>query len=161
VGLKGLLTRGMAACMNREAKYCLGQFAIIGVVSSELNDWAAAARNEEGGWASQWLESADAQSAVASVVVGVACTLVSHPDDVVKTRQQTRIVAELSGAAATGADPYRSYWGSLRHVYRGEGLGALFKGSFWRCCVRVPLGLTVINWVHPRLRPAVQDALEG
>lgn len=174
IGPLGLLTRGMHACMQREAKYCLGQFAAIGAVTSGLGEWAAANANAgpSGGSAvARRLQDQDVRTAVASVAVGVLCTVVSHPDDVVKTRQQTRITSAGRFEASMGAtgvtaavgaspplkDPYRSYAGAMRFVYASEGKLALFKGSMWRCFVRVPLGLTVINWVHPRIRPLVED----
>eukprot|EP00617_Octactis_speculum_P005087 CAMPEP_0185792124 /NCGR_PEP_ID=MMETSP1174-20130828/158755_1 /TAXON_ID=35687 /ORGANISM="Dictyocha speculum, Strain CCMP1381" /LENGTH=167 /DNA_ID=CAMNT_0028487147 /DNA_START=442 /DNA_END=945 /DNA_ORIENTATION=+ len=36
IGVSGLVKRGMAACMHRESKYCIGQFFLIGLVSERL-----------------------------------------------------------------------------------------------------------------------------
>ena len=44
---------------------------------------------------------------------------------------------------------------SFRTVTAEEGVAALWKGWVWRCCVRVPLGLAVINLAHPHVRPHV------
>ena len=44
IGARGVMTTGMHACMQREAKYCVGQFALIGAISSAIADWAAAHR---------------------------------------------------------------------------------------------------------------------
>ena len=200
------MTTGMHACMQREAKYCVGQFALIGAVSSAIAEWAAARRFEgsasaaatttttttttttatAAGAASSSLdaspsmlssvgiatlldESLDLRTLLSSISVGFLCTIISQPDDVVKTRQQTRIAgpsaasaAPSTSAAAAGnasLSPYRSYWGSITHVASTEGAHALWRGAFWRCCVRVPLGLSVINFVHPRLRPLTEAAL--
>mmetsp|Transcript_79697 Transcript_79697/g.155963 ORF Transcript_79697/g.155963 Transcript_79697/m.155963 type:complete len:358 (-) Transcript_79697:294-1367(-) len=198
IGLKGLLTTGMHACMQREAKYCLGQFAAIGAASQALSEWAL--RNSphglgdggggggsvqveafdeaaNGSWSCSALSSRlastlhsnpDLRTACCSVAVGVLCTVVSHPDDVVKTRQQTRLASSSAARAVASLskwgvanNPYQSYASALRHVVATEGSLALFKGATWRCCVRVPLGLTVINFVHPRIRPHVDAALRN
>jgi len=151
IGMSGLLSRGMAACMLRESKYCLGQFAFIGVAYTELSAWSACSQDQST-IAATLHRSNDLRTAIASIGVGFLCTIVSHADDVVKTRQQTRLVA----SPGASADPYRSYWSALRHVLKQEGAHALWRGAFWRCCVRVPLGLTVINAVHPRIRPHVE-----
>lgn len=181
IGIRGLLTTGMHACMQREAKYCVGQFALIGAVSSAIADWAAASRRLPAtppttrsatatahGASTQAStlaplaevaalldESRDLRTLVSSICVGFLCTLVSHPDDVVKTRQQTRITG--GGEASSRRCYDGGYLSSLRHIAMSEGTGALWRGAFWRCCVRVPLGLSVINIVHPRLRPFVED----
>ena len=174
IGARGVMTTGMHACMQREAKYCVGQFALVGAISSAIADWAAAHRFDaspspsaasasassapsvfsSAGVATVLDESLDLRTLVSSIGVGFACTIISQPDDVVKTRQQTRI-----GTAFTGA--YRSYLGSIAHVASTEGARALWRGAFWRCCVRVPLGLSVINYVHPRLRPFAEAACGG
>merc|ERR1719161_2598680 len=85
-----------------------------------------------------------------SIAVGFLCTIISHPDDVVKTRQQTRLHA---------IKDYGSYHNSLFTIARTEGISALFKGAVFRCCLRVPFGLAVINTVHPLLRPEVSRIL--
>ena len=176
IGMRVLLTTGMHACMQREAKYCVGQFALIGAVSSAIADWAAASRclpatppatvtAHRASTQTSTLaplaeiaalldESHDLRTLVSSICVGFLCTLVSHPDDVVKTRQQTRITG---GGGASSRRYDGGYLSSLRHIAMSEGTGALWRGAFWRCCVRVPLGLSVINIVHPRLRPFVED----
>lgn len=90
---------------------------------------------------------------VGAVLGGIACTVVSHPDDVIKTRMQTH----MRGSA--GHQTYATFAGSLLHVWKSEGHGALFKGAAFRCLLRVPLGLSVIivsgNWMreaaHARL----------
>jgi hypothetical protein len=153
IGLSGLLSRGMHACMQRESKYCLGQFAFVGVVHSEVTAWAKESHDRSA--LAKTLHDNDAlRTALASIVVGFLCTIVSHPDDVLKTQQQTR----LSTYGSNG-DSYRSYLSAFRHVAQNDGMRTLWRGAVWRCCVRVPLGLTVINTVHPRIRPYVEVAL--
>ena len=83
-------------------RYCLGQFAAIGAASEFLAVWGAAHRGDPGpaGELARGLDGGrDLRTALASLGVGVLCTTVSHPDDVVKTRQQTRLPG---AAAATG-----------------------------------------------------------
>ena len=146
VGPSGMWSCGMHACMHREAKYCVGQFALIGTISAQL-----AARSTQN---QHWLyDNPDMRSLVASVVVGLFCTVISHPDDVVKTRQQTRLA--LPGSKS----PYSSYVSTIAHVVQTEGIATLYNGWVWRCCVRVPFGLALVNFVHPRLRPKVESAL--
>jgi hypothetical protein len=154
IGIKGLLSTGMHACMQREAKYCLGQFAAIGAASRALDEWAESRREKDSGSLSTQSstsssslsqvrevssdavssggggggggggssgpvavlarvlhESPDLRVACSSVMVGVMCTVVSHPDDVIKTRQQTRLATSASSsvkhvAGAAAADVY-------------------------------------------------------
>ena len=90
-----------------------------------------------------------------AVLGGVVCTLVSHPDDVVKTRMQTH----LHGSARYRA--YASYAGTMATIVREEGAGALFRGAAFRCLLRVPLGLSVIlvsgAWMRERAERALYD----
>ncbi len=66
--------------------------------------------------ASVWLHTAG------GMLSGLACTIVSLPIDMAKTRlQQMR-------PAADGTLPYRSTLHVLRHVVQHEGLFALWKG---------------------------------
>jgi len=69
--------------MHREAKYCLGQFAVIGVVSREMTEWANRER-EISIIARHLHESPDTRTTLASIAVGFLCTIISHPDDVIK-----------------------------------------------------------------------------
>ena len=126
-------TRGMTATMHREAKYTMGQFWLCAKISEMV----------AGGDSSPGL---GAQIAGA-VLGGMACTVVSHPDDVIKTRMQTH----LQGASPEYAK-YSTFAGSGRHIWTAEGLSALYKGAAFRCLLRVPLGLSVIivsgNWLR-------------
>ena len=126
-------TRGMTATMHRESKYCAGQFFLCAKISE---------------WVSQGGEESLGSQVVGAVLGGVACTVVSHPDDVIKTRMQTH----LKGSPMNPT--YATFAGSGMHVLRTEGLGALFNGAAFRCLLRVPLGLSVIivsgSWMRAR-----------
>ena len=39
---------------------------------------------------------------------------------------------------------YSTFAGSLAHILKTEGLGALYRGAAFRCLLRVPMGLSVI-----------------
>jgi len=141
-------TRGMTATMHRETKYCAGQFFLCAkiseYVSASLNRHAASGTSTSTNPPRETLSSQIA----GAVLGGVACTVVSHPDDVVKTRMQTHI------RGSPHFDSYATFAGSLRHVLRNEGLAALFRGAAFRCLLRVPLGLSVIivsgAWMRER-----------
>ena len=79
---------------------------------------------------------------------GIACTVVSHPDDVIKTRMQTHL------RGSSQYEKYATYGGSMMRVLREEGFGTLFRGAAFRCLLRVPLGLSVIivsgSWMRER-----------
>jgi hypothetical protein len=151
IGVRGIMTTGMVSCMNREAKYCLGQFAAIGIMSNYLEKWSQN-HHQESVIAAHIHKSSDVRAILSSISVGFICTILSHPDDVVKTRQQTRIPSNK-----VINSEYQTYFSSLKHVAKNEGVLALWKGSFWRCCVRVPLGLAVINVIHPRIRARLEE----
>ena len=93
---------------------------------------------------------------LSAIVSGFLCTIVSHPDDVVKTRMQTHIARHTPEYAQ-----YRTYAQTLRTVVVTEGFRALWRGAFFRCVIRVPLGLTVIALVSTYSRPHVARAVEG
>ena len=128
--------------MQREAKYCIGQFALIGAVSSQLAVWSNEHKRSSQ-MAARLSEHSELRILLASISVGFMCTIISHADDVVKTRQQTRMAIP---GRETG--PYRSYVSSIRHVATTEGVTGLLNGWVWRCCLRVPLGLALVNFVH-------------
>jgi len=128
-------TRGMTATMNRESKYCIGQFFLCEKIAESIATRGCSGGN--GGEAAA--PQAGFGSQVAGAVLGgIACTAISHPDDVIKTRMQTH----LRGSA--GFADYPGYLASGRHLLRREGLRSLFHGASFRCLLRVPLGLSVI-----------------
>ena len=169
-----VLLRGMDACIHREVKYCIGQFAAIGFVESALKRWSEA-NHETNSLALQLHENASLRILASSMSVGFMCTVISQPDDVVKTRMQSHLPpsrassssaakgaasgATSDSAAERGYQKYRGYLASFRTVSAEEGVAALWRGWVWRCCVRVPLGLAVINMAHPHLRPHVAALL--
>mmetsp|Transcript_81017 Transcript_81017/g.230024 ORF Transcript_81017/g.230024 Transcript_81017/m.230024 type:complete len:327 (-) Transcript_81017:31-1011(-) len=169
-----VLLRGMDACIHREVKYCIGQFAAIGFVESALKRWSEA-NHETNSLALQLHENASLRILASSMSVGFMCTVISQPDDVVKTRMQSHLPPSrassssaakgaASGAASDSAaervyQKYRGYLASFRTVSAEEGVAALWRGWVWRCCVRVPLGLAVINMAHPHVRPHVAALL--
>uniref|UniRef100_A0A7S1U8J2 Mitochondrial carrier protein n=1 Tax=Phaeomonas parva TaxID=124430 RepID=A0A7S1U8J2_9STRA len=136
--------RGLGATSQRELKYCLGQFFLCGIISREV---AAALGGDA--------ERDFLPNVVGACLGGVACTAVSHPDDVIKTRMQTH----LRGSQLHGA--YGSYLSSLRYILQTEGVAALFKSAAIRCLVRVPLGLTVITLSSSVFRKALEPAFAG
>ena len=167
LGLWHAWTRGMTATMHRETKYCAGQFFLC----AKISEWAQNALEQpsarhrscaDRGDASCSCGDAGAPSHVSSpspslraqvcgaVLGGIACTVISHPDDVIKTRMQTH----LRGAPQYSS--YATFAGSAKHIVSSEGLGALYRGSAIRCLLRVPLGLSVISvsgsWMRERAR---------
>ena len=95
-------TRGMTATMHREAKYCVGQFFLCAKISEYVSAYMQ--RGNAGGEPLTTASSSSSSSSGASsgssgaeratlssqiaggVLGGIACTVVSHPDDVVQTR---------------------------------------------------------------------------
>merc|ERR1711971_182991 len=75
---------------------------------------------------------------ISAATCGFLCTIISHPDDVVKTRMQTHLVDSSKFGL------YNSYSGTMMYLIRNEGTSSLFRGWIFRCCIRVPLGLSVI-----------------
>ena len=90
-----------------------------------------------------------------AVAGGLLCTSVSHPDDVIKTRQQTH----LRGSAKF--DQYTGYVRAARSVVREEGVRALFRGAAFRCLLRVPLGLSLIMVSSGAMRARLCEAKKG
>lgn len=83
IGLKGILSTGMVSCMNREAKYCVGQFFAIGVLNDHLEEWSS--RNQSNNmFANSLSKNSDLRAVLSSISVGFICTILSHPDDVVR-----------------------------------------------------------------------------
>ena len=169
IGRWRVWTRGMTATMHRESKYCAGQFFLCAKISEWVSDFICQPAVIPGGQTE--VEGAGhAQAAkarptalqtlgaqvVGAVLGGVACTVVSHPDDVIKTRMQTH----LKGSSQF--DAYASFGRSGLHMIRTEGLAALFKGAAIRCLLRVPLGLSVIivsgNWMRTRAEQQLHRA---
>lgn len=138
--------RGMTPTMQREAKYCMGQFFLCGFVERQLRGYFEKPEAEGGGEQGSGL----GLQVVSAIMSGFLCTIVSHPDDVVKTRMQTHITR-----GTPEYDMYSTYTRTLRTVVANEGFGALWRGAFFRCVIRVPLGLTVIALVSNYSRPHV------
>ena len=144
-------TRGMTATMHREIKYCMGQFFLCAKISEYVS---AQMQRRSGGEAAVSAGAASSCSDTSShssgaggtlssqvaggVLGGIVCTVVSHPDDVVKTRMQTH----LKGSPLYST--YATFPGSLMHILKTEGLSALYRGAAFRCLLRVPMGLSVI-----------------
>ena len=147
LGMWQTWTRGMTATMHRESKYCMGQFFLCAKISEQ----ASAMMASKGDAAPLPAETLTSQI-VGAILGGFACTIISHPDDVVKTRMQTH----LRGAPLFGT--YATFAGSAAHVLRKEGLSTLFHGAAFRCLLRVPLGLSVIivsgSWMRERAERA-------
>lgn len=122
--------------MNRESKYCMGQFFLCGKIADYVNHSLRldAAKRD----AAEPARPSLVGQVVGAVLGGICCTVVSHPDDVVKTKMQTH----LRGSPYFGT--YHTFVGTLTHVYKTEGVAALFSGAAFRCLLRVPLGLSVI-----------------
>lgn len=141
-------TRGMTATMNREAKYCMGQFFLC----AKISEWVSARLSGVGHEGSSAAAETVSSQVAGAVLGGMACTVISHPDDVIKTRQQTH----LRGSAMFAS--YESFLGTGAHVARKEGIGALLRGAAFRCLLRVPLGLSVIivsgGWMRERAERA-------
>ena len=74
------------------------------------------------------------------------------------TGPSPRIMA-TPAAPAAHMPTHRSYMATGLHVLREEGLAALYRGAFFRCVVRVPLGLSLIapssGWARPRVERAI------
>ena len=128
-------TRGMTATMHREAKYCAGQFFLCAKISEHVSAYFNQVESTVGAQAPR--ETLASQLAGATLG-GIACTVISHPDDVAKTRMQTHIAGSPLHSA------YATFSGTLLKVAREEGVSALFRGAAFRCLLRVPLGLSVI-----------------
>ena len=145
-------TRGMTATMHRESKYCMGQFFLCAKISEQVSAMMTSKGDEPPRHAAPPPAETLTSQIIGAVLGGVACTIISHPDDVVKTRMQTH----LRGAALFGT--YATFAGSAAHVLRSEGLSALFHGAAFRCLLRVPLGLSVIivsgGWMRERAERA-------
>lgn len=140
-------TRGMTATMNREAKYCMGQFFLC----QKIADYLAATGADGGRRGGRDGEVSLVSQIAGAVLGGIACTAVSHPDDVIKTRMQTHL---------RGSPDYASYSGFLasgRRILQSEGLGALFRGAAFRCLLRVPLGLSVIMVSGSAMRRRLEE----
>jgi len=154
-------SRGMTATVHRESKYCVGQFFLCGKIAEAASRSAGAVGGEGGGEGGEGGgEGGDggprlAAQVAGAVLGGVACTAVSHPDDVIKTRMQTH----LRGSPHFSA--YPSYSRSGLHILRHEGLAALFKGSAFRCLLRVPLGLSLIICSGEAIREGVAERRRG
>jgi hypothetical protein len=122
----------MTATMHRESKYCMGQFFLC----AKISEWVSGGGG--GGGGGEGSQPTITSQIAGAVLGGIACTAVSHPDDVVKTRMQTH----LRGSSLYAS--YATFAGSMLHVLRAEGLSALYRGAAFRCLLRVPLGLSVI-----------------
>ena len=146
-------TRGMTATMHRESKYCAGQFFLCAKISEYVSTLGGAASDSPAATGGASSPPTLGAQLAGAVLGGVACTVVSHPDDVVKTRMQTH----LQGSKLYGT--YATFLGSARHVLSHEGLGALFRGAAFRCLLRVPLGLSVIVVSGDAMRDAAQRRL--
>ena len=146
-----LLSRGMGATMQRELKYCLGQFYLCGLIA----DAAAERMRATDGDGERVARDALAPQIAGAVAGGLLCTSVSHPDDVIKTRQQTH----LRGSAKF--DQYTGYVRAARSVVREEGVRALFRGAAFRCLLRVPLGLSLIMVSSGAMRARLCEAKKG
>ena len=141
-------TRGMTATINRESKYCMGQFFLCAKIADAL----AARRGDESTAGAVPTKAGLASQVAGAVLGGLACTAISHPDDVIKTRMQTH----LRGSA--GYAEYTSFIASGRHIVQHEGFAALFNGAAFRCLLRVPLGLSVIIVSGNALRQRLEDS---
>ena len=139
-------TRGMTATINRESKYCIGQFFLCEKIAEALSARNSGSERADGATARAGLAS----QVAGAVLGGLACTAISHPDDVIKTRMQTH----LRGSA--GYASYASFLGSGRYILQHEGLRALFNGAAFRCLLRVPLGLSVIIVTGSALRERLE-----
>ena len=136
----------MTATINRESKYCIGQFFLCEKIAEALSARNSGSERADGATARAGLAS----QVAGAVLGGLACTAISHPDDVIKTRMQTH----LRGSA--GYASYASFLGSGRYILQQEGLGALFNGAAFRCLLRVPLGLSVIIVTGGALRERLE-----
>eukprot|EP00667_Euglena_gracilis_P017220 EG_transcript_18112 len=84
---------------------------------------------------------------VAGMTAGLLSSLFTLPIDVVKTRIQCGGTAgsavgglPVAAAAAGAVAPYRTLWGSVRHMYATEGPRGFFRGLVPRLVARGPLG---------------------
>lgn len=167
-GLVSILSRGMSATMLRETKYSAGQFFLVGWIERQIQSWrppvptvvladkASSVRSSfssaSEAYSSPW--TAIGTKIVSAMLGGFACTIVSHPDDVIKTRMQTHLSDSPKYAS------YSSYMATGREIVRNEGFAALYKGALFRCCLRVPLGLSVVLLTSTWSRPEIQRILE-
>jgi len=152
VSLSVSFCRGMTATMHRESKYCMGQFFLCSWVERQLRAALADESRPNGG--EEEAGSGLGLRVVSAMGSGFVCTILSHPDDVVKTRMQTHITKGTPEFEA-----YRSYTQTIRTVVKEEGFRGLWRGAFFRCVIRVPLGLTVIAVVSSHVRPHADAAV--
>jgi len=146
--------RGMVPTIHREAKYCFGQFFMQVWMSTELQKWIDENRsnNAISGFLSQHPIVVQILSAASC---GFLCTIISHPDDVVKTRMQTHL------RDSSKFTLYSSYSQTMWYLLKNEGFSSLYRGWIFRCCIRVPLGLSVIVCSSQFFRPYVQHFFRG
>ena len=156
-------TRGMTATMNRESKYCAGQFflceKIAEAVATGRHDHSATSTSTSTSGSHSRAETCDARAkssilpqVVGAVLGGIACTAISHPDDVIKTRMQTYL------RGSDGFAEYPNFLTSGRRILQREGLAALYQGAAFRCLLRVPLGLSVIIVSGNAIRERIEAA---
>ncbi|KAL1530045.1 hypothetical protein AB1Y20_000968 [Prymnesium parvum] len=136
-GWLGVWSRGLTATALREVKYCCGQFFLCDKISQTISGGAGPVSLKH--------------QVVGAVCGGVICTIISHPDDVIKTRMQTHLKGSEKCAH------YATYTASARYIVQTEGITALFRGSFFRCLLRVPLGLSVIIVASSWLRAKIDE----
>mmetsp|Transcript_6147 Transcript_6147/g.23918 ORF Transcript_6147/g.23918 Transcript_6147/m.23918 type:complete len:300 (+) Transcript_6147:230-1129(+) len=138
-GAVNAFSRGLNATTHRELKYCLGQFVLCGAIADQMAKVMGG--NPDKDWAPK---------IAGACIGGIACTLVSHPDDVIKTRMQTHLRGDSHFSA------YSSYLSTGMHIVKNEGVHALFYGSIARCFIRVPLGLSIITLSSPMIRSTLE-----
>lgn len=175
--------RGLTPTMLREMKYSAGQFFLVGWIEKQIHAWTAsrsssvisspivlAASLSTPSSSSRLSFTSPLDSSVSkfpppitspkyeglgtkifsAMLGGFVCTIVSHPDDVIKTRMQTHLIDSPKYSR------YSSYIATWKDIVRNEGFGALYKGALFRCCLRVPLGLSVVlitsNWSRPQIQ---------
>ena len=107
----------MTATINRESKYCIGQFFLCEKIAEALSARSSGGERADGSAAKAGLAS----QVAGAVLGGLACTAISHPDDVIKTRMQTQTPTSLTR--------YTSVLHGLLEVTRHEGLWALYRGT--------------------------------
>lgn len=137
-------SRGMVPTINREVKYCLGLFFLQGWLDCQLR------------YLLQFEEGSISTQIVAASTSGCLCCLLSHPDDVIKTRMQTHIKKE-----SAEYKKFSGYFATGKVIIQQEGIRYLYRGWVWRCLIRVPMGNPVVilsaNW----FRPHFENTLTG
>jgi hypothetical protein len=137
-----LMFRGFGATAARESKYCFGQFFLQVEVERLMAQW----RRDQG-----WSDAAIGSKVASASVVGFFCGMVSHPHDVIKTRMQTHL------PDSPDFGHYRTYFSTLRRIKEVDGVRGFFSGSFFRCCIRIPLGLPVVILASSHIRPQMEE----